>query len=219
MHAPTEKYFFIEHSQIRNVFNFERDCNGQEVLQVAIKLPTGITPVRDSMYMKWFEVDMPLVDYNVSNDTVFMSFDATQAQFLNGEYNSRFAFSADCSAIPGASAFPIETAFYCPPCDCRHVWYCDTISGPRIHYSEPPCIPNPLYDCDNGLRTTDFTVERTTFGYLDDTYTTRLRAEEVNTKVALSCDSVRMTVKNVVGNMSISDSIGVYISYDNIAKK
>lgn len=211
------KTFFIEHSQIRNVFNFERNCNGQEVLQVAVKMPAGVSAVRDSMSMKWFEDDMPLLNFNVSNDTVYMEFDATKAQFINGEYRSRFGFSADCTAQPGASAFPIETAFYCPPCDCRHVWYCDTLAGPRIHYAEPPCVPNPAYDCADGVKTVDFKVERTTFGYLDDTYTTKLRADEVNTKVALACDSVRMTVLNVVGNTPIADSIGVLISYDNIS--
>ncbi len=213
------KTFFIESSQIRNVFNFERDCSGQEVIQVAIKLPQGVSAIRDSMSMRWFEVNMPLLTFNTSNDTVFMTFsaDSSHAQFLNGEYHSRFGFSADCTALPGSTAFPIETAFYCPPCDCRHVWYCDTITGPRLHYASPPCVPNVAYDCANGVQTVDFKVERTTFGFLDDTYTTSLKAEEVNTKVALSCDSVKMTVLNIVGNTAISDSIGVLISYDNIS--
>ena len=209
--------FTIMHHQVRNVFNFERNCTGGELIKVAIKMPQGVTPIRDSMRMSWFEDNMPLVDYIVSNDTVYMSFDATYAQYLNGEYFSNYAFQADCTTPPGASAFPIQTAFYCPSCDCQHIWYCDTIVGPRIHYTDPPCVPNPLYDCAKGLKTVDFKAERTTIGYLDDTYTTKLQPDEVNTKVALSCDSIRMTVLNVVGATSIADSIGVLISYDNIS--
>lgn len=210
--------FKIMHHQVRNVFNFERNCNGQELLLVAIKMPAGVTALRDSMKMTWFQDNMPLVNFNVSNDTVYMAFDATKAQYLNGEYFSTFGFKADCTAKPGSTAFPIETAFYCPPCDCRHTWYCDTIAGPRIHYASPPCVPNPIYDCSKGLQTVSFKAERTTFGYLDDTYSTKLTASEVKTDVALSCDSIRMTVKNVVGATPIADSIGVLISYDNISK-
>lgn len=210
--------FKIMHHQVRNVFNFERNCNGQELLLVAIKMPNGVIAVKDSMKMTWFEDNMPLVNFNVSNDTVYMAFDATKAQYLNGEYFSTFGFQADCTAKPGSTAFPIETAFYCPPCDCRHTWYCDTIAGPRIHYASPPCVPNPIYNCSKGLQTVSFKAERTTFGYLDDTYSTKLTASEVHTDVALSCDSIRMTVTNVVGATPILDSIGILISYDNISK-
>jgi gliding motility-associated-like protein len=210
--------FYIEHKDIRNVFNFDKNCGGQEKMLVAVKMPQGVSAVKDSTTFRWFEIDMPLLDMRTSNDTAYFTFDATTAQFLNGAYNLRVGFKANCTAIPGLSKFPIEIALYCPPCDCRHTWYCDTLNGPRIHYTEGVCPPNPAYDCVKGLKTTDFKVERTTFGFTDETYTTRIAAADANTKVAMTCDSIQMTMKNIVGQTPLSDSIGLLISYDNISK-
>ncbi len=209
--------FFMEHTEVRVVSEFERDCNGQERLEVAIKMPQGISSVNDSMLLFWNEATLPLLNARTSNDTVYLQFDATAAQFLTGEYKLRMAFSADCSAIPGNTAFSIQTAFYCPPCDCRHIWYCDTITGPRIHYAES-CPPNLAYDCNKGLKTTNFKVERTTLGYTDETYATKIEAANANLNVAMACDSVRMTVNNIVGKTALPDSIGILISYDNITR-
>jgi gliding motility-associated-like protein len=209
--------FFVEHMEIRNVFNFEKNCNGEEKMLVAVKLPQGVSVVRDSTYLHWFEENMPLLNMQVSNDTAYFTFDGTPAQFINGKYNLRLAFSANCTAIPGLSKFPIQMAMYCPPCDCRHIWYCDTINGPRIHYTEGVCPPNPAYSCTKGLKTTDFKVERTTFGFTDETYTSRISAAEAYTKVAMTCDSIQMTMHNVVGQTPLNDSIGLLISYDNIS--
>ena len=209
--------FFIEHLEIRNVFNFERNCGGEEEMIIAVKMPQGVSPVRDSMWLHWFDDNLPLKEMWVSNDTVYMTYNAAAAQYLNGEYRTRLAFKADCSTIPGASKFPINIEYYCPPCDCHHMWYCDTLNGPRIHYTEGGvCPPNPLYDCVKGLKTTDFKVERTTFGFTDETYTAKVDATTANTKVAMTCDSIKMTVKNVVGQTPLADSIGLLISYDNI---
>ena len=210
--------FMFEHSEVRNVANFERNCGGQEQMLVTIKMPKGITPVQDSMKFFWFEDSMPLISMTVSNDTAFLKFDATTATYLNGEYYLRMGFKADCTAKPGATKFPIEIAYYCPPCDCKHVWYCDSMKGPRIHYVEPPCVPNLAYECDKGIKTTDFTVKRTTFGYTDETYATKIDPAAANKNVAMSCDSVEMIVSNVIGNTNISDSVGVMIAYDNIIK-
>jgi gliding motility-associated-like protein len=210
--------FIIEHSEVRGVSNFERECGGNEQMLVAVKVPQGVTPVQDSMQFLWFEDAMPLISMTVSNDTVYMRFDASTATFLNGEYYLRMGFRADCTAQPGGTKFPIEIAHFCPPCDCKHVWYCDSLQGPRIHYVEPPCAPNVAYDCDNGIKTTDFTVSRTTFGYTDETFTTKINPTAANKSIAMSCDSVQMIVSNVVGNADVSDSLGVMIAYDNIIK-
>jgi gliding motility-associated-like protein len=210
--------FMFEHSEVRGVSNFERDCGGNEQMLVTVKIPQGVTPVQDSMKFLWFEDEMPLISMTVSNDTVFMKFDASTATYLNGEYYLRMGFKADCTAKPGATKFPTEIAYYCPPCDCKHVWYCDSMKGPRIHYVEPPCVPNIAYECEKGIKTTDFTVKRTTFGYTDETYATKIDPASANKNVAMACDSVEMVVSNVIGNSNISDSVGVMIAYDNITK-
>jgi gliding motility-associated-like protein len=209
--------FFMEHTEIRVVSEFERNCNGQERLEVAIKMPQGVSAVNDSMLLYWNDAPMPLLNAVTSNDTVYLQFNGTAAQYLTGEYKLRMAFTANCSAIPGNTAFSIQTAFYCPPCDCRHIWYCDTLVGPRIHYAET-CPPNLAYDCNKGLKTTDFKVVRTTLGYTDETYATKIDAADANLNVAMACDSVRMTVKNIVGKTALPDSIGILISYDNITR-
>ena len=59
-------------------------------------------------------------------------------------------------------------------------------------------------------------VERTTYGFTSNAYTTRVNPANINIDIAIHCDSVRMTVKNVVGSSPISDSIGVVILYDNV---
>jgi gliding motility-associated-like protein len=210
--------FIMEHREVRAVSNFERNCGGQEEMIVAVKMPQGVTPVQDSMQLFWFENAMLLKNMTVSNDTVYLKFDATTATFLNGEYYLRLGFKAGCTAIPGATKFPTEIAYYCPPCDCKHVWFCDSLMGPRIHYVDPPCVPNIAYDCDKGIKTTDFTAKRTTFGYTDETYATKIDPSVANKNVAMACDSVEMIVSNVIGNTDITDSIGVMIAYDNITK-
>ena len=53
-------------------------------------------------------------------------------------------------------------------------------------------------------------------GYADAGYKNKIAPAKANLKVAMACDSVRMTVLNVVGNADISDSIGIHISYNNI---
>jgi gliding motility-associated-like protein len=212
------RVFMFEHSEVRNVANFERNCGGQEQMLVTVKMPQGVMPVQDSMRFMWFEDTMPLISMTISNDTAFLKFDATKATYLNGEYYLRMGFKADCTAKPGMTRFPTEIAYYCPPCDCKHVWYCDSLKGPRIHYVDPPCLPNVAYDCDKGIKTTDFEVKRTTFGYTDETYATKIDPAFANKNVAMSCDSVQMTVSNVVGNSNILDSMGVMIAYDNITK-
>ncbi len=226
-----EKPFTIQHLERRNIFNFERNCNGQEEILVKVKVPTGIEAIKDSMFMLRYTDTMFLKTMTQSGDTVYMTFRAdsvkqkgdlsnqlTAIDYLNGDYTVNFGFKATCTAVPGPTDFPMELAYSCPPCGCQHVWYCDTLAGPRVHYASPPCVPNIAYECSKGLKTSDFTATRTTLGYTDGTYQTPISPSDANLKVAMPCDSVRMTVLNVVGNDPIADSIGVRISYNNITK-
>lgn len=223
------KPFNIQHFERRNVFNFGKACNGQEEILVKVKLPQGISAIKDSMYMLRFTDTMFLKRMSQSNDTVYMAFRADSVKqkgaragqmisvdYLNGDFKVNMGFFATCQAIPGWSNFPMELAYSCPPCGCQHIWYCDTLAGPRVHYAAPPCVPNVAYECPKGLKTSEFTVNRTTLGYTDPTYKTKIKPSAANLKVAMACDSVRMSVLNVVGATPISDSIGVRISYDNI---
>jgi gliding motility-associated-like protein len=209
------KLFYIEHKERRNIFNFEKDCNGQEQMIVKVRLTNGITAVPDSTILLRYTDRLRLLNSRISNDTLYMAFDLSGTTYLNADYTLKLAFRATCGAVPGATAFPMAMEFYCPPCECRHTYYCDTLKGPRIHYAEPPCVPNAIYDCTKGLKTTAFKAERTTFGYTDKTYTTKINPARANAKSAIQCDSVRMTVFNVVGQTSLLDSLGVVITYEN----
>ena len=210
------KPFMIQHKERRNIFNFDRSCGGQEEILVKVKLPTGVLPIQDSMRLYRYTDVMRLKSMTQSNDTVFMRFDIGNQPYINGDYKVNFGFKATCSAQTGLSGFPVELSFVCPPCGCQHVWYCDTIQGPKIHYYEPPCVPNAAYDCPKGLKTTSFTAVRTTLGYTNEKYTTKIDPSKANLKAAMSCDSIQMTVKNVVGTAPLSDSLGIRISYENI---
>ena len=194
-----------------------------------MKLPSGVLAIKDSMFMLRFTDTMFLRRMTQSNDTVYLAFRADSVKqkgatgnqlisvdFLNGDYKVNMGFKATCQSVPGPSSFPMELAYSCPPCACQHVWYCDTLDGPRVHYASPPCPPNTAYDCPKGLKTTEFTAFRTTLGYADVGYRNHIAPSKANLKVAMACDSVRMSVLNVVGNADILDSIGIHISYNNI---
>ncbi len=214
--GTNSKPFNIQHLERRNIFNFERDCGGQEEILVKVKLPTGVLPIQDSMRLYRYTDIMPLKSMTQSNDTVFLHFNIAGQAYINGDYKVNLGFMATCTAQPGLSGFPMELSFVCPPCNCQHVWYCDTIQGPKIHYLEPPCVPNVAYDCPKGLKTTSFTAVRTTLGYTSEKYTTKINPANANLKAGMSCDSIQMTVNNVVGSAPLSDSLGIRISYDNI---
>ncbi len=208
--------FKIEHLERRNVFNFGKSCGGQEQFIVKIKLPTGVTPIMDSMRLSRFTDNLPRLSHRISNDTLYMYFNAATQTNLNGDYKLNMDFAAGCTAQPGLSQFPIALSFLCPTCGCEHIWYNDTITGARIHYAQPPCPANPAYICTKGLQTTSFTALRTTLGYTDQTYATRIAPENANRKVAIQCDSIEMCIKNIVGATPISDSIGMVISHVSI---
>ena len=210
--------FYITHDEIRNVFNFEKNCNGEEKFLVSVVLPQGVTAVTDQIALKRLSEVFPLLSHNQVGDTLQLVFDASLNPYLNGTYKIYLAFKADCDAIPGKSIFPINFQFYCPSCDCKHPFYCNDIIGPVIHYNSPPCSPNIQYLCQEGFRTLAFDVNRTSLGFKDKNYTIPISPAEANLKAAISCDSIRMNVLSVVGQNDISDSIGIQIRYSNVDK-
>lgn len=205
--------FFVRAKMTRNVRNFERNCGGSEEFRVAVVLPMGVNPELGQIELvRNTSNSLPLLSNTISNDTLYLVFDATATAFLGGEYEIILAFRGDCTAAIGPTLFPTSLSFYCPTCDCEHLWFCRDLSGPVLHREDPPCTPTP---CPVGIQTLDFEVNRTTFGYTDNTYTTPFDPNSANKKVAISCDSVEMIVTSVIGDTPLNDSIGVQITYDN----
>jgi gliding motility-associated-like protein len=211
--------FFIRQTVNRSTSRFEKNCSGGEQYQVNVKMPVGVTPVISTIRLirNGGTVPIPLLSNVMSNDTLFLVFDASFTPFITGEYEVVLGFEADCSAELGFVNFPYEFAYYCPPCDCRHLWHCDTLQGPKLHAEMPPCPPL-TFVCPVGVATKSFDVSRTTFGYTDATYATPFDQNLANKKVAISCDSIEMRVVNVIGDEVINDSIGIVISYANADK-
>lgn len=210
--------FYVKHEEIRNVFNFEKQCSGDEKLIVSVILPKGIVPVINEISLKRLSEVFPMVSNTQNGDTLKLTFNASSINFLNGIYTINLAFKANCQANPGQSIIPIIFEHYCPSCDCTHTFYCENITGPVIHYMAPPCNFNVNYDCAEGLNTTSFEAVRTTLGFSDKSYSTKIDPTKANLHAAISCDSVKLTLKSVVGKSSISDSVGIKIQYANVDK-
>lgn len=207
--------FFLSHLQTRSIRFFDHDCNDEQVIEVKIALPQGVFPITGMLdLLKNGLTAIPLISEQIQNDTLILVYDASFSPFLNGDYDLQLAFEADCSAALGASNFPMQFTFICPPCDCEHIWYCGDLPGPQLHAQSPPCPPDVL-TCDIGIQTTSFEVNRTTFGFQDNLFQIPFNPEEANKKVGIACDSVEMKLVNVVGQVPISDSLGVTISYTN----
>ncbi len=206
--------FYVTHTQTRGVRFFEKSCSGGEQLLVTVVLPPGVSILDDATEVIRNEAtSYPLISNTMSNDTAFLVFDASVLSFINGDYEVILGMLADCTAPLGPTNFPTEFAHYCPDCDCKHIWFCGDLDGPQLHSTDPPCPPVP---CPIGLRTTEFDVNRTTFGYTDETWTTAYNPDSANTKVAISCDSVEMKILNVVGDTPVTDSLGMVITYNNV---
>ncbi|MEL6865972.1 MAG: hypothetical protein AAFP19_16215, partial [Bacteroidota bacterium] len=210
-----EDTFYITHFQNRAIRFFDKNCGNNEVIIVNVVLPMGVSPIISETNLIQTSTLLPLLSNSTSNDTLTLTFDASVDPFPNGEYSLTMAFMADCTTPLGTTEFPTDMSFYCPTCDCSHLWFCGDLPGPTLHANVPPCPPS-VFSCPEGLRTYDFTVDRTTFGYTDNTYTTPIDPSLANEKVAISCDSVRMSIRSVVGDTPTNDSIGVVITYDNI---
>lgn len=207
--------FFISHTESRTIRNFNIDCSGEEVFVATVALPQGVQPIiSETQLLKNQLTPIPLLENSIENDTLRLVFDASAISFLLGDYDLMMAFTADCSVQLGASTFPFTFELVCPPCDCRHIWFCDDLPGPQMHATSPPC--DDALNCELGIQTTAFEVNRTTFGFTDNTYTTRISPQNANQKVAIPCDSVEMRIHNIVGGTPISDNIGVVVEYQNI---
>ncbi len=208
--------FYVNHSEERSLFFFEKNCGGTEVLYAKVYLPKGVIPVlaQSGLFKNGNSTPLALKSDKISNDTLYLTFDASEP-FLGGKYDLRLAFYANASAKPGFTQFPFEFGFYCPKCDCRATWYCNTIQGPKLHLADA-CITGI---CPKGVRTTAFDIKRKTFGYTDATFKTKFDVSKANKKVAISCDSVEIRVKAEVGDVAITDGLGIGINYSGVIEK
>ncbi len=210
--------FYVTHEEIRNVFNFEKECSGSEQLIVTVILPQGITPVINEISLKRLSQVFPLLNHTQTGDTLKLFFDASVITFLNGVYTINLALKANCQAKIGQSTIPVIFEHFCSDCNCHHTFYCENITGPVIHYAAPPCNFNADYECKEGLNTILFEAKRTTLGFTDKNYITKIDPSKANVHAAISCDSIRLVLKSVVGKTPISDSIGIKIQYANVDK-
>ncbi len=207
--------FHVTYYQKRIIRNFEKSCGGGEQLIVTVELPTGISVDLAETGLYRLTSSVPLLSSQLDGNIMTLTYDASPYTSIAADYTIDLAFTAGCDATPGATSFPITFSFYCPTCDCTHLWYCGDLSGPVLHASVPPCDISTMPPCPNGIRTLGFDVSRTTFGYTDETYTTKVDPATANAKVAITCDSVQMTISSVVGDDVISNNVGATIRYDN----
>ena len=208
--------FFVEHSESRSVRFFETNCNGQERFIIKVVIPQNIDPILNQTTFRKNNVsNIPLLSNTMVGDTLILEYNAAFSPFLNGNYDLKLAFRAQCEADFGPTSFPMTFEFFCPACDCHHIWYCGILPGPQLHGTNPPCPPDLLLDCPEGLQTLAFKANRTSLGYTDATYTTLVNPDEVNRKVAISCDEIEMEIVNIVGDTPVTDNIGVAITHFN----
>jgi len=209
--------FHIVHNENRAVRFFETNCNGDEEFRVKVVVPAGVTINLDETSLTKNNVaNVPFINSTMDGDTLILTYDASFSPFLNGNYEIDLAFEADCSTQLGPTVFPMVFELYCPECDCTHIWYCGNLQGPQLHAVMPPCPESALLECPAGVQTTEFEVNRTTFGFADTDYTIPFDPADANRKVAISCDSVEMKVVNVVGETPLTDNVGVRITYGNV---
>lgn len=204
---------FLNLEEKRKVSSFSRTCGDGEEYRISVVLPQGfnLLPGATTFLLGDGLTPLAMTSNVVSNDTLYLTFDASPTGVTGIPLLHRIslAFQADCSAIVGPTSFPFQWSHYCPSCDCEHVWHCEEFIGPYIH-TGPSCPP---LVCPFGVQTTSFEVERTTFGFTDRNYTTPFSTPVTN--AGISCDSVEMTISNLVGNTNLTDSIGMVITYNN----
>ncbi len=210
--------FYITHFESRSIREFERNCGGDDLLIATIELPTGINAAFGEITLIKNESSTPMtiIDNAVDGSTWTVTFDTSTEDFINGNYELEIGLSADCDAEIGTLDIPFTFEFYCPTCDCKHLWYCADLPGPFIHKEVPPCPDDPNLICQQGLKTTSFEVNRSTFGFTDNSYTIPFNENNANKKVAVSCDSVEMLITTEVGESPIVDTFGFVINYSNI---
>ncbi len=206
--------FRVELEFERLVFDFANGCSADAEMLVYVKLPTGVTVDGPTSSLdRGGAASMPLLGLTQQNDTATLRFDPSGEAFLNGRYTLGLSLSADCSAPLGELMFPTTVAYYCPTCDCEHLWICEELSGPYLHRNSPPCNIADLYPCPGGVQGTSFSIERTSFGFSDGSYATRLDAGTANEKAALPADSVEIRIDGLVGDFTLTDSLGIVLHY------
>lgn len=198
----------------RLVFDFVNNCSASAELRAYVVLPKGVTIDNGtSTLSRGGGTPMPLLGVTYRGDTATLRFSPKDEVALSGEYALTLGLSADCTAPLGETLFPTTVAYYCPDCDCEHVWICEEIVGPWIHKTAPPCLITELYPCPEGIQGTSFEINRTTLGFSDAGFTTPIDPALANTKVALPADSVRIDIDGRVGDGVLSDDIGVILHY------
>ncbi|MEM6319106.1 MAG: gliding motility-associated C-terminal domain-containing protein [Bacteroidota bacterium] len=200
--------FTVIYAGERRMTNFNRSCAGNDEIRVSLNLPDGISLTEQTNLQQ--DTTKYFSTVQTVGQVAVLTFDAAPIN-LNNNYQFNFVFSTDCSTV-GPTSFPVEISYFCPECTCNHIWYCGILEGPVLHAAGPPCAD---FVCETGLQTTDFSVERTTFGFTDASFTTPFNAEEANKDVALTCDSVEMNLTARVGNIALTDSVGFAINYGN----
>ncbi len=212
----TQDTFFVTHFEERSIFFFEKECGADGALYAKIYLPKGVTPLTNIMQLFKNGNTTPEIikSSNIKNDTLTLFFDAS-SQYLTGKYLLKMAFVATCDANVGISQLPFEFGFNCPSCNCWAPWYCSTLRGPTLHGS-PTCKQPP---CPIGVRTITLDARRATYGYTDATFTTKINPKDANQKIAISCDSVNLTLKGIVGDAVVNGGLSAVYTYDNIPGK
>lgn len=200
--------FTVIYSGERRMSNFNRTCADNDEVRVSVTLPDGIVLTNQTSIQQDTTRYFPTA-INTTTEAV-MTFDASVLN-LNNDYQINLVFETQCASI-GPTSFPVEITYYCPDCNCSHIWYCGILEGAVLHAAGAPCAE---FTCETGLQTTNFSVERTTFGFTDANFNIPFDPALANKKVALSCDSVVMNVMNIVGNQQLTDSIGIAINYSN----
>ncbi len=200
--------FTVIYSGERRMSNFNRSCEGNDEVRVSITIPDGMILSNQTSIQQDTTRYFPTA---INNDgESVMTFDASVLN-LNNDYQLNFVFETQCAPV-GPTSFPVEISYFCPECTCSHIWYCGILEGAVLHAAGAPCAE---FVCETGLQTTDFSVERSTFGFTDANFSTPFDPALANKKVALSCDSVLMKMTNIVGNQTLTDSVGLAINYGN----
>ena len=206
--------FRVELEFGRLVFNFANACRDDGELRAYVVLPSGVTVDPGTCALsRGSTVGLPLLGVTYRSDTAVLRFDPSAEPALAGEYTLTLGMSADCSAPLGETVYPTTVAYYCPTCDCEHVWICEELIGPWIHKSAPPCQVADLYPCPRGVQGTRFQIDRTTLGFADPDFATPIAPAAANTKVALPADSVLVQIDGTVGDAVVGDGLGVIIHY------
>ena len=200
--------FTVIYNGERRMSNFNRNCAGNDEVRISVTLPDGIA-LSNQTSIQQDTTKYQSTALNTDGESV-MTFDASVLN-LNNDYQVNFVFETQCAPV-GLTSFPVEISYFCPECNCSHIWYCGILEGAVLHAAGAPCAE---FVCETGLQTTNFEVERTTFGFTDANFSTPFDPNLANKKVALSCDSVLMKMTTIVGNQTLTDSVGLTINYNN----